>query len=264
MAGEKRRGWAKWLTRIGLMLAIGAPLAALIAGHGSGEGWWDFRPALRALAFLLAAALLGALLSLIAFALNMAAKRRGAAAANFAALFIAGIFIGFLGSNIMDARRAPPIHEVTTNLDDYPEFTALEVREDRLQNVPAFGPAKGEPDDASRWRAMHRAYYGDIRPLALDLPKARAIDLAQRVARERGWEIASVNEARGTIEATDTTRFFGFKDDVVIRVKEMRGNPGASVVDMRSISRVGISDLGKNAERVRAYLADLEAAAARG
>ena len=67
-----------------------------------------------------------------------------------------------------------------------------------------------------------------------------------------GWQIVDVSPASLRIEATDTTLFFGFKDDIVIRVR-----PAAqgSIVDVRSLSRIGGSDVGANARRVRAYLA---------
>jgi uncharacterized protein (DUF1499 family) len=77
---------------------------------------------------------------------------------------------------------------------------------------------------------------------------------AVAAARAMGWEVVAADRASGRIEATDTTRFFGFKDDVVIRVQAA---PGGSRVDVRSVSRVGGSDVGTNATRIRAYLARL-------
>jgi uncharacterized protein (DUF1499 family) len=75
--------------------------------------------------------------------------------------------------------------------------------------------------------------------------------LAHDVARELGWEIVAVDPEAGRVEATATTLWFGFKDDVVVRVRP--GQTGATV-DVRSISRVGGGDLGANAARVRAFL----------
>ncbi len=67
-----------------------------------------------------------------------------------------------------------------------------------------------------------------------------------------GWKIVDENQAEGRIEATATTRWFGFKDDVVIRIAPSGGN--GSRVDVRSVSRVGRSDVGTNARRIRAFL----------
>jgi uncharacterized protein (DUF1499 family) len=69
-----------------------------------------------------------------------------------------------------------------------------------------------------------------------------------------GWEIIAAVPTDGRIEATATTRWFRFKDDVVIRVTPQ---PAGSRIDVRSTSRLGRSDLGTNAKRVRAYFAAL-------
>ena len=63
------------------------------------------------------------------------------------------------------------------------------------------------------------------------------------------------------LEATDTTLFFRFKDDVVVRIRPDPARAGGSIVDMRSISRVGVSDVGVNAKRIRDFLRDLEGTA---
>jgi uncharacterized protein (DUF1499 family) len=88
------------------------------------------------------------------------------------------------------------------------------------------------------------------------MPVAEVIAKAERLAKVRGWEIAVVDPIEGRMEATETSRFFAFKDDVVIRVRPTEDGTG-SIVDMRSISRVGVSDLGMNAKRVRSFIADL-------
>jgi uncharacterized protein (DUF1499 family) len=66
------------------------------------------------------------------------------------------------------------------------------------------------------------------------------------------WKIVDENQAEGRIEATATTLWFGFKDDVVIRIAPSPGN--GTRVDIRSVSRVGLSDLGTNARRIRTFL----------
>ena len=89
---------------------------------------------------------------------------------------------------------------------------------------------------------------------------AEAVQRAEALIGKRGWRVARVDRQAGTIEATATTLFFRFKDDVVVRVRADPARPGGSIVDMRSISRVGGSDVGVNAGRIRAFLADLQAA----
>ena len=86
--------------------------------------------------------------------------------------------------------------------------------------------------------------------LQIDVWPAIAFEHALEAARAQGWEIVDADESQGRIEATATTFWFGFKDDVVIRI---RGAGGGSAVDMRSKSRVGLSDTGTNAARIRDY-----------
>ncbi|MGZ9265431.1 MAG: DUF1499 domain-containing protein, partial [Candidatus Deferrimicrobiaceae bacterium] len=100
--------------------------------------------------------------------------------------------------------------------------------------------------------AQQHAAYPDIRPLVSDLPPAQAFERARSVARQMCWIIVDENPAEGRIEATATTRWFGFKDDVVIRIAPVAGN--GSRVDIRSVSRVGQSDVGTNARRIRTFL----------
>jgi uncharacterized protein (DUF1499 family) len=91
------------------------------------------------------------------------------------------------------------------------------------------------------------------------VPPPRALQLAERAARAMGWDIVAVAPDDLRIEATDTTLLFGFKDDVVIRVT---ANGNGSRVDARSLSRIGGSDLGTNAKRIRSFMRQLAAAKA--
>ena len=88
----------------------------------------------------------------------------------------------------------------------------------------------------------------------MDATPADAFKRALQAARDMGWEIVAADAAAGRIEATDTTFWFGFKDDVVIRVE---ADGAGSRVDLRSVSRVGVGDVGANAARIRAYLRTL-------
>ena len=103
--------------------------------------------------------------------------------------------------------------------------------------------------------AKQRASYPEIAPAELSLPPDRAFDRALAAAHAMGWEVVLSDPAGGRIEATDTTFWFGFKDDVVVRVIPQ---PTGSRVDVRSLSRVGGGDIGANAARIRAYLAKLK------
>jgi uncharacterized protein (DUF1499 family) len=98
--------------------------------------------------------------------------------------------------------------------------------------------------------------YGDIRSVRLETTPQQAFDRAAALVVERGWDVAASDPATSRIEATATSTFFRFKDDVVIRVRPAESG-NAAIVDVRSVSRVGQHDFGANANRVRAFLADL-------
>jgi Protein of unknown function (DUF1499) len=252
---DSGRDWTRLITRAALVLGIGAVAAALVAAIGSATGLWGFRPALQSLRYLFFAAGGGAVLGLIG--LVMARRRAKLMLANLLALVVALGFVLYLGNLVRIAKSVPAIHDVATNLDDVPQFARLGVRADNLENIPDEGKAelKALPPEA-RWKAVHRAHYGDLRTIRLAVEPAEAVRRAAALARERGWDVASVDEKAGTVEATETSLFFRFKDDVIVRARPAPG--GGSLVDMRSISRVGGSDVGMNAKRVRSFLSDLQ------
>jgi len=144
------------------------------------------------------------------------------------------------------ASRVPPIHDITTDLDKPPEFEAI---------VPLRADAPNTLDRPPMLAAQQREGYPDLAPLTLSLPPERVFNRALDVAGRMGWEIVGSDQASGRIEATDTTRWFGFKDDIAVRV--MPWGSGTRV-DMRSVSRVGRSDVGTNARRIRDFLDELQ------
>jgi len=244
----------------GIVLAVGGLAAALIAAIGSGAGAWSFMTGFSVLTFAFFATIAGGLLAVIAFFL---ARRTGLQTGrlNLLALVIAVAFSGYLLNQIATARQVPAIHDATTDLVDVPQFAALKVRADNLENIPDAGsPELAALDPESRWKAIHRKSYGDLRTLRLPQTVAEVTTRAEGLAMARGWQIAQTDRQAGTVEATATTLFFRFKDDVIIRVRADPARPGGSIVDMRSISRVGQSDIGVNAQRIRSFLADLQAA----
>ena len=98
--------------------------------------------------------------------------------------------------------------------------------------------------------------YKPLEPLLIAAPRAQVFEAASRIATQRGWEIVTSDAGAGILEATHTSGWWGFKDDVAIRIREAEGN--TTRIDMRSISRVGGSDLGANARRVSAFLYELD------
>jgi uncharacterized protein (DUF1499 family) len=139
-----------------------------------------------------------------------------------------------------------PIHDITTDTFDPPTFVALLPERQKAPN----GANYGGPSIA----AQQQKAYPEIKSRIVSTPPAETVQRAIDAARSLGWEVVSSDAAAGRVEATATTSWFGFKDDVVVRV---RPEAAGSRVDVRSMSRVGGSDLGANAKRVREFLAKL-------
>jgi uncharacterized protein (DUF1499 family) len=257
-AAKPARDWTRLITRTAIALAVGSVAVALIAAIGSGQGLWHFRGAFTVLRYAFFAAIAGSLLALLGLYLARRRRAVGLMLPNLVALVVALGFVLYIGSLVTKARSVPAIHDVATNLDDLPQFTTLRVREDNLDSIPDEGkPELAALQPEARWKAIHREHYGDIATLTLAMTPADVIRKAERLAEARGWEVAEVDTAAGILEATDTSTFFRFKDDVVVRARPAPDGSG-SLVDMRSISRVGGSDVGMNAKRVRAFLKDLQ------
>ena len=108
---------------------------------------------------------------------------------------------------------------------------------------------------SSEVAAQQKAAYPEIQPLRLELVPDVAFTQAHEAAKGQGWEIVDTDRSAGRIEATDTTFWYGFKDDVVVRLTP---EGSATRVDVRSVSRVGLGDVGKNASRIREYLKALQ------
>jgi uncharacterized protein (DUF1499 family) len=146
-----------------------------------------------------------------------------------------------------ETRSVPPIHDITTDLQNPPEFVAMvRLRED-APNPPEY--AGEETAEAQR------EAYPDIQPLITSRDLQEVMDEAIFLIVNRGWELAAINRNDGRIEATEKLAWFGFKDDVVLRFTETEEG---TRVDMRSKSRIGRSDVGVNAKRIEKFLKDLE------
>jgi len=143
------------------------------------------------------------------------------------------------------AQRLPSIHDITTDLDNPPAFQAvLSKRADAANRV----------DRTPQLSLLQKEGYPDLAPVTLSPPPAATFDRALRVAQSHGWEIVTADKSSGRIEATDTTRWFGFTDDIVVRLTPW----GAGTrVDVRSAARAGAGDLGRNASRIREFLDDV-------
>lgn len=156
--------------------------------------------------------------------------------------------LGTVGYQVVLGFRVPVIHDITTDPDDPPAFVHLaELR----AAARAESPAEYDGLETAR---RQREGYPDLAPLRLTLAPGDALHRVSQAAERLGWEVQAVAPLEGRLEATATTKWFGFVDDVVVRV---RGDGSGSLVDIRSKSRVGRSDLGANAARIRLFLGEL-------
>jgi uncharacterized protein (DUF1499 family) len=235
------------LALIGFLLAVAALVAAALSGFGSQWGWWHFRTGFRILRWAAYAGIAGAVISLLgAIHAWPTLGRRGLT------LALIGLAAGVVTVAIpwywqRTARSVPPIHDITTDTQNPPQFSAV---------LPLRADAPNPPEyEGGEVAAQQREAYPDVQPLRLAVAPETAYARALNAARSLRWEIVAADAETGIIEATVRTFWFGFADDVVIRVTE--AGEGARI-DVRSKSRVGRGDVGANARRIRRFLARVQ------
>lgn len=195
----------------------------------------------------LAVAVLLALV-LAVVALRMLGRAWPRLAILLAVVLLAVLVVGLPLRFIKAVRAVPRIHDITTDTERPPAFVAIGERRRGAPNPPEYAGAEVA--------ALQRRGYPDLGPVTFAASPERVLAAAEAVARDLGWEIVALVPGEGRLEATATTAWLRFRDDVVIRVAAAGTG---SRVDMRSKSRMGRSDLGVNAQRIRAFLGALSA-----
>jgi uncharacterized protein (DUF1499 family) len=227
-------------------------LVAVIIFFGAGYAYqWDLMSLSAAMRVMLPlgvfAGLVSAILSIMGIYFTQNKNLHGfnrAVIGLFLSIAVVGTFIYFL----IRAVSVPPIHDITTNFEDPPAFIALKEQRDQAANETEY--PGGEVAE------MQRKAFPNIQPIVLNLSESQAFDRALKAAQSMPrWEIVFSSKEEGRIEATATIPWFGFKDDVSIRLQPV---PDGTRVDIRSASRIGKSDLGENARRIHNYLQKLK------
>jgi len=232
----------------GVLSIIGA-LAFLLSGYGYQWGWWGLGFAFRFLMFG------GSIIGLIGLLVSFGSFLPDGAAPGRVWMAVAGIVLGgavltSFSYWFKEAQKYPPIHDITTDTENPPEFDAIvQLRADAPNQTEYGGPEVAK---------TQKEHYPDISTLQLNVAYSEAFDRALEAARSEPWDIVHSNPSTGIIEATHTLPWYGFKDDVVIRVDTAATDSTASIVDVRSVSRVGRGDIGVNAQRIRDYLEQLQ------
>jgi uncharacterized protein (DUF1499 family) len=241
-------GLSRVLTVAGFALAILALLVLAAGPIGWRAGLWHYRIGLGAL--MPAAGCLGAAaLALSAAALLAALRGRGRRDIAGAAIgmMIAGAVVYFPWHWSNQRAGFARVNDVTTDFADPPSLAFSEAMRKAEEGNPAA--YAGE-----EFAGVQRRAYPDIGPVRLAVPPPAAFDKALALVRARGWTIIAADPAAGIIDAYDRSFWFGFTDDIAIRVTP---DGEDSRVDIRSAARQGHGDYGVNARRVRAFLAAL-------
>ncbi len=170
-------------------------------------------------------------------------KDRVTAKAALTAATLALIPILALGSQIITARSVPFIHNISTDVENPPAFDKVVAL-----RAPEHNPLEYKAEDLAD---VQRQAYPNVKTVVVEMPLADAHAKAKSVVESLGWELVNSDSQAGIIEATETTFIWGFKDDVVVRLVEA---DGTTKVDLRSVSRIGGSDLGANAKRIEKFL----------
>lgn len=246
-----------WKGSILFFAGLIAILWGLFSALGSGWGFWGYRVGINGYLYSAILSFAVIILGVIFIVWDRKKGRKPVWFLRGAALLLALIYLGYFLSIVIKGSSVPAIHDISTDLADPPQFQTLELRADNLDNIP------GQDDNdmrglspLQRWEALHKRAYPDIRSVRIELPVTEVMAKAERLVEARGWELVSSTPDKGYLEATATSALFRYKDDVVLRVKPSQNGAG-SIIDMRSVSRVGQSDLGVNAGRVESFLADL-------
>lgn len=236
------------VAQVGLGLAIVGAIALALAPLGFRLGWWPLRVSIY---YLIGGALFIGALALIVSLAGAFLTRRGPAGFGtaLAGVVLAVVVGGYPALQIVKARSVPPIHDVTTDTTNPPVFVVLAQARRAAPNGLDYA--------GGRVAELQKQAYPDLTTLRSALPPAELFTRAAKAAVDAGWHVVDTSPLDGRIEATATTPMFGFKDDVVIRV---RAAEKGSELDMRSMSRLGQSDVGANAARIRAFFETLKSA----
>ena len=235
---------------VGFGLAVIALLLLAAAPLGWRAGWWPYGVSLqKLLPYAAYAALAGGVISALALVFG-----RGALGRRGLVMAVAGLAVGagvaYVPWHWNNVRLSvPPINDITTDTSNPPTYSdVLAARKAEDSNPVTYDP---------KTAALQRQAYPDIAPVILPLHPSDAFTKVLAAAKSmKGWTIVASDPATGHIEASQTSYWMHFTDDVVIRVAK---DEDGSRVDIRSHSRHGRGDFGVNAARVRGYLSALRA-----
>jgi len=233
VAAQKLMMWAL------LLLAI-YPLAIIAARLEI----WHFRNSF--LLFIVAALVSFAMLTMGLLKLSKGVKSESQAL--LVVIVVTLLPLSVMGSFVYKAQKYPFIHDISTDLVHAPQLkAAAKARVDSDHSVEYL---------ASEVAQLQENAYPQLLPLKVTQSPQAVFNAAKGLMLENGWQLMAENNQQSpfTLEASHTSLLFGFTDDLVVRIQ---ATEDGAVVDMRSMSRVGKSDMGANAQRIQRFLTDL-------
>lgn len=189
-------------------------------------------------------AALALILGLIGVFRTRPRQRRGGASQAWGGIVLSTLTLAWVLVLSYGTTDAPPIHDITTSIDDPPTFVAAAPEDSRGQGF-AYPSGGGQVPD------LQRAGYPDLATLHLDISRQEALWRVRHTAEDMGWDLIRGDDESGEVEFADATPWFHFVDFVSVRV---RAEEAGAAVDVRSVSQIGVGDLGKNADRIRRFL----------
>ena len=235
------KNFTRWSAQLSMIIGLVALIAMLIQGPGYKAGWWDLGTSFFSV---FPKVVIGGGIAILLGTIGFLGPKLIGEKLNM--LGILGILLGFSAAIVpisikQTAGSLPLIHDITTDTNNPPQFVSTASLRTEKMNPASYDPAIAPQQiDA----------YPDIKTIEINASRNVVLANALKTVESLGWELVDSKPVEGLIEATDTTSWFGFKDDVVIRVVQ---SGDKTLVDVRSKSRIGKSDLGANAERIRIF-----------
>ena len=234
---------------------------ALTAAFGTRLGFWNFALGVKLL-------VPGVAVGIVALGCGAAWIARALAANNslgwrLGSIGLVGsaLLVGIPADSLWHRMTLPPIHDISTDIGEAPQFRTLLARRKGAPNPASYdGQAVVSYGGERITTALAQKYaYPDVKPVERLKGQftekefyAKMFWRALNTVNALDWQVGSFDFKSGRIEATDTSFWFGVVSDIVIRVR-----PAGAIgvrIDIRAKSRIGTADGGRNAEIIRDFL----------
>lgn len=236
----------RWWSKLLVSMAVLAIAVLFIGPLAYKSGILPLQPALLSLIISLGIGAITLLLSIVMLVVTLKRQLERDRNVLVAALIICCIPVLLVGGQLRTATSVPKIHDISTDTVNPPSFQKIIALRQGAMNSLVYE----YEGSAKKLAGIQAAAYPKVKTIESDLTVAEAVEKSTEILSEMGLEIVNVDSSSGLVEATDTTFWFGFKDDMAIRIVAVSDG---SIIDLRSVSRVGVSDVGVNAARILTF-----------